>query len=317
MNKIIIEKLENYKNSLLNSNEYQFENNLKYFLDYLQEKKHISILIKDLKLSYNYSQKKLLKVEEHVLTKRWMPKFHNSLDHISFCISFLEFKTKAVQVPIEREEVFQVQTGDEDQGKEVIVKNYIIPIIEYLKGELAASGSVIYLLEKYKKRTEWFTKSVLYQKYKDATKNYEGILEDDLRLFLFDQGIEYPFSSPKIGKNDRTDVVGNMETNDPLIVEVKIYDSDKKYKKNRIKEGFEQALSYANTYNKNIAYLTVFNIDDIDIVFDTEEFGTTFPSSITQGNITVYFVVIDIYPKNSSSTRKNPKKEIIKKSDLI
>lgn len=314
INKSIIDKLENHKNILSNSSEYQFGNDLKYFLSFLRKEIRILAIIEDLNISYKYSNEDLSRKEEHILANRWMPTFNDFSDQVSFSISFLNFKLIESKKQIERETVFRLQNRD---GEKAIVENYIAPIVEYLTDKLESSNSVIYLLEKYKKRTEWFTKDNLYQKYKDATKNYEGILEDDLRLFLFDQGIEYPFSSPKIGKNDRTDVVGNMETNDPLIVEVKIYDSSKNYKKNRIKEGFEQALSYANTYNKNIAYLTVFNVDDIDIVFDTEEFGTTFPSSITQGNITVYFVVIDIYPKNSSSTRKNPKKEIIKKSDLI
>ena len=82
------------------------------------------------------------------------------------------------------------------------------------------------MLEKYKRRTEWFTFSNLLEKYSTADKNYEQIFEDDLRLFLFDQGIDYPFSTPK-STSGRGDIIGSIDTNDPLIIEIKIFDRER------------------------------------------------------------------------------------------
>lgn len=87
--------------------------------------------------------------------------------------------------------------GDINETANIIVDNIITPIVYFFHDKLDKSNSIIYLLEKYKMRTEWFTRSELLEKYISATKNYEDIFEEDLRLFLFDQGIDYPFSTPK------------------------------------------------------------------------------------------------------------------------
>lgn len=170
----------------------------------------------------------------------------------------------------------------------------------YLHDRLDKSNAILYLLEKYKKRTEWFTRKQLHSTYQNATKSYEQILEDDLRLFLFDQGIDYPFSTPA-SASGRADIIGEIETDDPLIVEIKIVDKQKGYGKTRIKEGFAQVVKYANDYGKQVGYLVLFNLDDCEINFTDVDNGRVFPPAISFNGKTFYFVVVNCFVGESAS----------------
>src|SRR5690606_12556230 len=174
---------------------------------------------------------------------------------------------------------------------------------------------VIYLLEKYKRRTEWFTYNELLNKYKIASKNYEQIFEDDLRLFLFDQGIDYPFSTPK-STSGRGDIIGSIETNDPLIVEIKILDKEKKYGKQRIYDGFSQIIKYANDYNKDVGYLVIFNVDNIEIDFVLNEKNNIFPPMVSFNNKTYFIIVVNLYNGISASKIGTTEVLTINENDL-
>lgn len=181
-----------------------------------------------------------------------------------------------------------------EERKVDYVETFINPVVEFLHDRIDKSSSILYLLEKYKKRVEWFKRKELFGNYKSATKGYEQILEDDLRLFLFDQGIDYPFSTPK-SFSGRADLVGLIDTEEPLIAEIKIYDSEKGYRKERIFSGLSQAIKYANDYNKDCGYLIIFNIDSLEIIFKFKEEQKRFPPRIIINNKTYYFIVINLH----------------------
>ena len=172
------------------------------------------------------------------------------------------------------------------------MENYFVPIFNYLNDKLDNSNSVIYLLEKYKSRVEWFTRDELFNYYSNAEKSFEEILEKDLRLFLFDQGIDYPFSTPK-SASGRADIVGEIDTDDPIVIEIKIFDKEKRYDKNRIKEGFNQIVKYTNDYNKNVGYLVIFNMNQVEINFKFGSDTKMFPPAIHFNNQIFYFIVIN------------------------
>lgn len=113
-----------------------------------------------------------------------------------------------------------------------------------------------------------------------------------MRLFLFDQGIDYPFSTPT-SASGRADIIGEIETDDPLVVEIKIFDRSKSYGKERIKDGFNQIVKYANDYNKDVGYLVIFNMDKAELNFNFTDNSNIFPPSIQFNNKIFYFVVIN------------------------
>lgn len=152
-------------------------------------------------------------------------------------------------------------------------------------------------------------------KYSIAVKNYEQIFEDDLRLFLFDQGIDYPFSTPK-STSGRGDIIGSIDTNDPLIIEIKIFDRKKNYGKQRIIEGFSQILKYTNDYNKDIGYLVIFNADNAEIDFVLNENTKIFPPMVLFNNRTYFLIVINLYTGVSASKIGTTESIVITENEL-
>lgn len=174
------------------------------------------------------------------------------------------------------------------------LETFINPVVEYLYDRIDKSNSILYLLEKYKNRIEWFKREELYNRYKAAEKGYEQILEDDLRLFLYDQGVDYPFSTPK-SFSGRADIVGLIDTEEPLIAEVKIYDSEKGYRKDRVVSGLSQIIKYANDYGKESGYLVIYNLDNAEIVLKLKVGQKKFPPRIVINNKVYYFIIINLY----------------------
>lgn len=71
------------------------------------------------------------------------------------------------------------------ESQQSVIGTLITPLIQYFHDQLEKGSSLIYLLEKYKRRTEWFTRTAIVSAYSSAQSSYEQLLEDDLRLFLF------------------------------------------------------------------------------------------------------------------------------------
>ena len=190
-------------------------------------------------------------------------------------------------------------------GVKAFLDGIVTPIVNYLHESLDNISYILYILERYKLRTEWFTKDSLRKKYKEVeNKQYEQVLEDDVRLYLFDQGIDYPFSTPK-SASGRADVVSLIDTEDPLVMEIKIYDSERKYGKERIISGFTQIVKYANDYLKNVGYLVVFNLDEIEIEIESIEPDNKFPNRVIFNGKTYYIIIVNL---NYDTTASNLKK---------
>lgn len=280
------EHLLTWRNRISKSSFDQFPNQISYFIKNIEkETKLISLINRGIT---NY------KIDDDFV-KNWFRNygveylFKNEEQQAACCFYALKFI-------IEKNEpsalCYMAFLG-ERQCQSEYIENFIDPIIEYLGDNITKASAVLYLIEKYKKRVEWFTKRALLLKYRSAEKQYEDIFEDDLRLFLFDQGVEYPFSTPK-SASGRVDVVGLIETNDPLIVEIKIFDKEKNYGKTRIISGLTQILKYCNDYVKDVGYLVIFNLETIEIDFKMKNMKNKYPPRLLINGITIYFYVINI-----------------------
>ncbi|WP_417874065.1 hypothetical protein [Xanthomarina gelatinilytica] len=300
--------LQEWKNRLARAPFDQFGNQLKYLLNNFKIIPQINGILQDLRDEFPYDDEELNKRLDQIHRSSLI--IYESAEHqASYTYQFLDFF-------IRKTESFDIQRnmfynyGDANETLNGILENYLTPIFNVLHDKLDKSSSVIYLLEKYKKRTEWFAKKELSSQYQNAKKSFEQILEDDLRLFLFDQGIEYPFSTPA-SASGRADIVGEIETDDPLVLEIKIFDREKNYGKDRIKEGFTQIIKYANDYNKNVGYLVIYNMDKAELNFNFAEQNNIFPPRIVFNNKTFYFITINsLDTKSASKSGKTEQIEI-------
>ena len=287
--------LQEWKNRVYRATYQQFGNQLKFLFNNIGNNKQLSALMGDACNSFSLTPEELDQIlNEHRIDIEYSSETHQA----AFCYQLLKYFFEKYSYDMHRYTPFQ--RGDFDDTKTAIVEEYIAPIIYYLHDKLDKSNATIFLLEKYKRRTEWFTKKSLSEKYSNATKSYEQIFEDDLRLFLFDQGIDYPFSTPS-SASGRADIIGEIETSDPLIIEVKIFDSEKGYRKDRIKEGFSQIVKYANDYNKDVAFLVLYNMDNAELNFNLGPDNKVFPPMLNFNNKNFYFVTINCFSETSAS----------------
>ena len=211
---------------------------------------------------------------------------------------------------------YAVFSHNPKENLQAFLDRVIAPIVNYLHESLDDVNTLLYLLEKYKLRVEWFIKDTLKEKYRNApNKQYEQIFEDDIRLYLFDQGIDFPFSTPK-SASGRADVVSLVNTEDPLVMEIKVIDSEKKYGKERIISGFTQIVKYANDYHKNVGYLVVFNLDNVEIEIENKEPDSKFPNRVMFNGKVYYIIVVNLNYDISASKQKDLKKITITLEDL-
>nr|WP_320022743.1 hypothetical protein [uncultured Draconibacterium sp.] len=307
-NHILRTNLQEWKNRLYRATYAQFGNQLKFLINNLENNSQTSGLLKEANQKHNYSLEELSKISNHHRRGTDI-EFESEIHQAAFCNQILKYMiSESGNYNLHNLMFFSGR--DFDGTKTKIVEDYISPILNYLHDKLDKSNSTIYLLEKYKRRTEWFTKKELFNQYNLAEKNYEQILEDDLRLFLFDQGIDYPFSTPG-SASGRADIIGEIETDDPLIIEIKIFDREKGYGKDRIKDGFSQIVKYANDYNKDVGYLVIYNMDEAELNLNFSENNNVFPASIRFNNKIFFFIVI-----NSSCREAASKSGTIKEIEI-
>jgi hypothetical protein len=290
--------LQEWKGRLCKSTCEQFGHQLKYCLNNVENNKLLFGLINDAATRYPYSKEDLRAMGDSEYGQPELS-FNNETQHASYSYQIIKYYIKEYGAYNLHQLAISRARDCEDAGK-YIIEELITPLFYYLHDQLDKSNSIIYLLEKYKRRTEWFTCHDLMKKYETANKNYEQIFEDDLRLFLFDQGIDYPFSTPK-SISGRGDIIGSIDTEDPLVVEIKILDKEKKYGKNRIRDGFSQIIKYTNDYSKDVGYLVVFNVDSTEIDLVLTENNNIFPPMISFNNKTYFIVMINLYNGVSAS----------------
>ncbi|RRB07871.1 hypothetical protein [Larkinella rosea] len=137
-------------------------------------------------------------------------------------------------------------------------------------------------------------------------------------MFLFDQGVDYPFSTPK-SSSGRAYIIGNLDTNDPLVLEIKVYDTAKAYRKNRIIDGFGQIVKYASNYNKDVGYLVVFNLDNIEIKIVTSEpkENEAFPNRVIFNDKIYFIIFINLNSDQTASKQGKIKIEEIREGELF
>ena len=189
-----------------------------------------------------------------------------------------------------------------------ITENAVDPLINFLHDRIEEAGNVLFVMERFKRKTEWFSRRDLFQQYVENTSAGETHLDQALRLGLFEGGIDYPFSQPD-SPSGKADVVALLGSDDPLVLEVKVFDPARNRNVRHLQQGFHQILRYADDYNQNVGYLVIFNCSDGRLVVaDGASEDTESPSRIVYANKTFFVFVIDVNPHTSSASKENPSK---------
>ena len=190
----------------------------------------------------------------------------------------------------------QISVKQKNRGLSKITEIFVIPIYSFLVDQLQASSAILYVLLRYKRWAEWFEADHLRQIYEVSNKNGEAVLDENLRRFLFESGIDYPFSQPASPRG-KVDVVAGLETDDPLVLEIKVWDSEKGYKRDRVCDGLRQVMEYATKYGKDKGYVAVFNLDQEPLSFVSQQSKGEWPPYVEYGGRTYFFIDVHIAEK--------------------
>ena len=123
------------------------------------------------------------------------------------------------------------------------------PLVGYLHERIEDSGNLLYVLERFKMKVEWFRAQEFFECYEAGG---EAALDLALRESLFDGGVEYPFSEP-VSPSGKTDVLALLESEDPLVLEVKVFDGQSRGV-SVVSQGFHQLTRYAHDLNQSVGY---------------------------------------------------------------
>lgn len=209
-----------------------------------------------------------------------------------------------------RKTYFSDETGQpQDWGLPAFKENVFLAFYRHVLEKAGNGDFLLYLLYRFKLLAEWFERDMLFEIY-DKDKS-EDELDKHLRKFLFQEGIDYPYSKPSIPSGE-PDLVLHVEER-PLPLEIKVFDPSRKYNKARIIGGFNQANRYVEDYNTHLGYLVVFNASDSYLKIES----SNRPPSLKVGSNEIFVIVVDINPDRPSASReRHPSIEIISQDDL-
>ena len=192
------------------------------------------------------------------------------------------------------------------------------PLINFIHDQIDDGGNILYIIERFKLKAEWFRRKELHCLYEGDTSVGERNLDQELRAGLFDGGIDYPFSEPS-SPSGRADIVALLESDEPLVLEVKVFDPERSRGRSHIKRGFQQVTRYAQDYNQSVGYLVIFNCSDKQLVISPEEtLEAEFPTQINYGGKTFFVIPIDIHPEVASASSERPAdRQVITSEELI
>ena len=174
------------------------------------------------------------------------------------------------------------------------------PLFDYLSERVGEESSILYVLERYVRHVEWFDRQALYDRVMEDTHNAEAVYNHDLRRFLFSEGINMPFTEAK-SPSGESDVLTDLDTDDPLVCEVKIYGEGRT--KRSLAGGVHQAISYASDYGKQVAYLVIINLSGKPLNLPSDDDPKLWPPRITVVGTRVYLIAVRARPPIASASK--------------
>jgi len=191
------------------------------------------------------------------------------------------------------------------------------PLFDFLGDRVGAESSVLYVLERYVRRVEWFERHDLYERARVDTRKAEDVYDIDLRRFLFAEGINMPFSQAK-SASGLSDVLSDLDTDDPLVCEIKIFDGADRGKRH-LASGVNQAIQYATDYGKTVAHLVIINWSGrpLNLPNDGDTKPKSWPPHIDVVGVRVYLISVRALPTVSASKLGKPAPIDISRDDLV
>ena len=219
-------------------------------------------------------------------------------DCAAFCFKLLEtFAGEKVEIP-----GFHMIFGGSSRSLQAMTDDFfsqvLLPLCSYIDGRIDDGDLLLYMLSRYQRECGWFESASLAALAGESDSNkLEAAFDSHLRKWLFNQGIDYPFSTPK-SPSGRADIIV-WQGEEPLPMEVKVFDG-KSRDSGHVSQGLWQAHRYAGDFGKPFGYLVVFNTSDSLLSFENNK-DTDGPPCIEIGSVNVFAIVINVGERLSAS----------------
>jgi hypothetical protein len=199
---------------------------------------------------------------------------------------------------------------------ETFVQRIVSPLIDYLNEQIGGETAILYALERYVRQVEWFDRDELHARYLQDTRNGEKrIYDKDLRRFLFAEGISMPFSQAQ-SASGLSDVLAELDTDDPLVCELKIFDGEGRGRQ-YLAAGVTQVVQYAKDYAKTAAYLVITNLSGRALELPSDGPADAWPPHVELAEVRVHLVAVRALPTVTASRQGKAAPVIISRADLI
>jgi hypothetical protein len=199
------------------------------------------------------------------------------------------------------------------------VKQIFLPLFQYLGDQVGLGTAVVHVLQRYVARIEWFDRSDLYRRYQEAVtagRVGEEVYNLDLQRFLFLDG-GYITQAKARSASGEADLVGGLDTDDPLVCEGKLFDGSGRGK-SYLAKGFHQVIMYAHDYNKAVAHLVVFNLTDKLLQFDADGPAGAWAPYVQHERVRVHLIVVRAHPPDTTASKAGKATVVrIRREDLI
>ena len=113
-----------------------------------------------------------------------------------------------------------------------------------------------------------------------------------------------------------SDVLASLDTEDPLVCEVKVFDGEGRGKRH-IASGVQQVAHYAEDYGKFEAYLVIVNLSGRQLELPTDDEYRTWPPCIDLAGVRVYLVVVRARRIASASRLGTARPVVVNRDDLV
>jgi hypothetical protein len=136
-----------------------------------------------------------------------------------------------------------------------------------------------------------------------------------LRRFLFTEGINMPFSQTR-SASGLSDVLSELDTDDPLVCELKVFDGDARGKRH-LASGINQAVQYAQDYGKTAAYLVIINLSGRALELPSDGASDAWPPHVEMAGVRVHLIAVRALPTATASKQGRAAPVVITRGDLI
>lgn len=228
---------------------------------------------------------------------------------LSDCILRLLAASEDGIIGLLRQVKLELNTNDLNASLDFLQEVYLEPFYEYLDEHLDDEKAVIGMLQRYKQRTEWFRKNQVIADI--GTK--ERKLQQNLYNYMHDQGVNFHLEAES--SSGRIDFIESQISDQPLLIEVKVFDNINRTKTNIIK-GFRQIYDYVKDYNESFGYLVIFKTGKKELKFLTEKSTSGIPFA-EYNHKTIFLLQVDLFDYEKPASQRGKIESVeIKEEDF-